>query len=100
MRQQYVYFLKLIPSLLNDENWTEKENAIVGRHFKRLQHMLAEGSLVLAGRTQNYNPTGIVILEADSEDEARRLMEADPTVAEGIMTAELFPYSVALIRKS
>lgn len=47
----------------------------------------------------NTDPTGIVILEVESEEEARALMQSDPAVADGIMTAELFPYSVALIRK-
>ena len=42
---------------------------------------------------------GIVILEVDSEEEARVLMENDPAVKEGIMEAQLFPYRVALIRK-
>ncbi|NLL89375.1 MAG: hypothetical protein GX228_10760 [Firmicutes bacterium] len=41
---------------------------------------------------------GVVIFEADSEEEARFLMETDPAVEEGIMTAELFPYRVALWR--
>lgn len=41
---------------------------------------------------------GIVILEVESEDEAQTIMKNDPTVAERIMTAELFPYKVALIR--
>lgn len=40
---------------------------------------------------------GIVVLEA-SEDEARRLMEEDPGVIKGIMSVDLFPYHVALIR--
>lgn len=42
---------------------------------------------------------GIVILEVDSEEEARELMENDPAVKEGVMEATLFPYRVALIRK-
>ena len=41
---------------------------------------------------------GIVIFEVDSEEEAQLFMETDPAVKEGIMTATLFPYRVALIR--
>lgn len=41
---------------------------------------------------------GIVIFEADSEEEAQLIMKNDPAVAEGIMTADLFPYRVALIK--
>lgn len=50
-----------------------------------------------AGRTLEKT-FGLVIFEAESEVEARRLMNNDPAVTEGMMTAELFPYHVALIR--
>jgi uncharacterized protein len=92
--------LKLIPRLLDQDAWTEEENNIVERHFIKLQGLLREGKLVLAGRTLNMDTKGcgIVILEAETEEEAKLLMENDPAVKEGIMTAELFPYRVALIR--
>ncbi|MBU0756372.1 MAG: YciI family protein [Planctomycetes bacterium] len=99
-RLQFIYVLKQIPELVDPENWTERENEIVARHFERLRHLLKEGSLILAGRTLNNDPStfGIVIFEASSEKEARKIMESDPAVEEKIMTAELFPYRVALIR--
>lgn len=99
-KKQFVYFLRLAPRLLDSNNWGEKEEAIVERHFVRLQRLLADGRLILAGRTLTQDPNGIVILEVDSEEEARDLMESDPAVEEGIMTAELFPYRTALIRGS
>lgn len=99
-KEQFVYFLKLIPELLDEANWTEKEEEIVERHFVKLEGLLREGKLILAGRTLTMDPEGcgIVILEVDSEDEARELMENDPAVKEKIMTAKLFPYRVALIK--
>jgi uncharacterized protein YciI len=101
-KEQYLYTLKLIPSLLDESNWTERENGIVEEHFERLKSLIAEGKLILAGRTLNVDPSGfgIVILEVESEKEARGLMKSDPAVREGIMTAELFPYRVALIRSA
>lgn len=99
-QEQFLYRLRLIPRLLDEDNWTDKENQIVEEHFERLKGLLTDGRLVLAGRTLNMDPTGfgIVILEVESEEEARELMDGDPAVREGIMTAELFPYRVALIR--
>lgn len=99
-KQQYLYRLKLVPRLVDDANWTDRENKIVGEHFERLKKMLNEGTLVLAGRTLNKDETafGIVVFEATSEEEAREIMKGDPAVREGVMTAELFPYRVALIR--
>ena len=100
-KKQFVYVLKLVPRLLNEKNWTEQDNAIVGKHFRRLQKLHKEGKVVLAGRTLNESdPTqfGVVILEVGSEEEARKIMEEDDAVKEKIMTAQLFPFSVALIR--
>lgn len=97
--EQYIYVLRLIPRLLDDNNWTKEDEDIVGRHFRALQSLQKDGRLILAGRTLNSDPDsfGIVILQVESEDEARMLMENDPAVKEGIMTAKLYPYSVALI---
>lgn len=101
-KKQFIYVLKLIPPLLKEENWTEKEQEIVGRHFKKLQGLLKEGKLILAGKTDGLDEKtfGIVILEVDSEKEAKLIMESDPAVAEGIMKAELYPYTVALMKQS
>ena len=98
---QFLYQLKLIPSLLDEENWTDRENEIVQHHFEVLQNLQKEGKLILAGRTLNMdsNGFGIVILEVNSEEEATELMNNDPAVKEGIMEANLFPYRVALLRE-
>ena len=96
---QFLYQLKLMPSLVDQTNWTERENAIVQHHFEVLQNLQEEGKLLLAGRTLNTDPMGIVILEVDTEEEAFELMNNDPAVKEGIMEAQLFPYRVALYKK-
>lgn len=98
--EQYLYRLQLKPLLLDETNWTERENDIVNRHFNRLKKLTEEGTVLLAGRTLNNDETqfGIVILEVESEDGARRIMVEDPAISEGIMEGELFPYHVALMR--
>lgn len=45
-KKQFVYFLRLIPLLLDLNNWTNKEEDIVERHFVRLQGLLADGRLI------------------------------------------------------
>lgn len=100
-KKQFVYVLKLIPRLLNEKGWTERDSSIVGKHFRRLQKLHKEGKVILAGRTLNESDAsqfGLVILVASTEEEARRLMEEDDAVKEKIMTAQLFPFSVALIK--
>lgn len=97
---QYLYVLKPVPRLHADSAWTEADSAAVGRHFRRLQQATADGIVILAGRTMEPGDRtfGLVIFEAADEAAARAFMEADPAVAEGVMTATLHPYRVALQR--
>ena len=100
-KKQFAYVLRLIPRLRDAKNWTEADNAAVGRHFRRLQQLHSEGKVVLAGKTQDdadESQFGVVILEVNSEDEARKIMEDDDAVRAGVMTARLFPFRVALIK--
>ena len=100
-KKQFIYVLKLIPRLLDEKSWTIRDNEIVGKHFRRLQQLKKEGRVVMAGRTLNdTEPSqfGIVILEVASREEARTIMDEDDAVKEKIMTADLFPFRVALIR--
>lgn len=100
-KKQYLYILRLRDSLEKGEKWTSAEELAVERHFERLEKLLEEGILIMAGRTQTMGEKtfGIVIIETETREEALALMESDPAVSEGVMTAELFPYKVALMRK-
>lgn len=99
--EQYIYVLKPRADLLIEENWTDKENEAVERHFAYLKKLKSEGILILAGKTKGMDEStfGIVVLEAEDEAQARILMMEDPGVFSGIMSAELFPYHVALMRE-
>lgn len=98
-KKQFIYVLKLIPRLREEKNWTKEDGEIVGRHFRRLKQLHKEGRVILAGRTLNESDPsqfGVVIIVAESEAEAQKMMEEDDAVKEKIMTAQLFPFSVAL----
>jgi uncharacterized protein YciI len=77
---------------------TDEERAAWGVHFERLQRMLAEGTLILAGPTLGSTNTGIAIIEAPDEAAARRIMEEDPAIAGGFAAGELRPFRVSLLR--
>lgn len=102
-KKLYCYILKLKPAFYRKEDWTDKEVEIVGIHFNYLKDYAKKGILFLAGRTVNELMTekdlGIVILETETEIEAQNIMENDPAVKDGLMTAELFTFSLALMRK-
>ncbi len=94
---QFVYFIR--PHRENfAETITEDEANIMGEHFGYLQELLNNGKLILAG-PELTGKFGIAIFEADTEDEAKEIMINDPAVKSGIVTPELHPYRVSLIKK-
>jgi uncharacterized protein YciI len=96
--KQFIYVLRLVPRLYDDKSWTREDNAVLERHFARLQEAAKSGQLILAGRTKEPGDKtfGIAIFRASDEAAARAFMKADPTVSAGLMTAELHPFAVAL----
>ena len=51
---------------------TDEEREVWDRHFERLQRMLADGTLILAGPTLGRVNTGIAVIEAPDEDAAQK----------------------------
>ena len=80
------------------EGPTPEEIDTVARHFAYFTALAQRGDLVLAGRTleDNDQTRGIAIYCADDADHARRLVSEDPAVAEGVMTATIQPFRVAV----
>ena len=77
---------------------TPEERQVWKAHFERLQRLMAEGVMILAGPTLGRTSTGITIFGADDEDQARRIMEEDPVIAGGFARGELRPFRVSLLR--
>jgi uncharacterized protein YciI len=77
---------------------SDDERAVWATHFERLQRLLVEGTLIMAGPTLGSINTGIAVVEAADEAAARRLMEEDPAIASGIASGELRPFRVSLLR--
>ena len=102
IRRQFLIVLRLVTRLHNDQAWTPEDEAAVGHHFNRLKAATERGEVILAGRTDEplRDTFGIVVFEAADEASARAFMLADPTVVAGVMTAELHPYRVAMLRSN
>lgn len=100
-KKHFLYLLKLTPRLHAESGWTKPDEEAVGRHFRHLKAAAERGQVVLAGKTDEPGDKtfGLVIFEAEDEAAARAFMESDPAVVAGVMTAELRPYHLALLRK-
>ncbi len=96
--KEFVYTLTLIDRLFVEDNWTQKDEAIITRHFRNLVDLENKGILIMAGKTADLDPNtkGFVFLQAESEKEALKIMNNDPAILEGIMTGVLQEYNVAL----
>lgn len=99
--KQFIYVLKLVPRLHDDAAWTDADKKTASTHFAHLTAATKERKVILAGRTleSGAKTFGLVIFESVDEPTARAFMDSDPAVTGQIMTAELHPYQVALMRK-
>jgi uncharacterized protein YciI len=93
---EWVYFIH--PPRDNfAETMTEAEQAVWSVHFERLQQLLRDGVLILAGPTLGPVNTGIAVFEAPDEEAAQRIMDEDPVIAGGFARGELRPFRVSLL---
>lgn len=95
---QFLYQIRPARVEMLSEGPTEHEARITEEHFKYLERLVEEGTVLTCGRTltPDKDAFGIIVFEADSESSAKAIMENDPAVRHNIMEAALFPYRVAL----
>lgn len=76
---------------------TPEEFAKVTEHFEQLKKDQEDGVLILAGRTQDYNPIGIYIFKAENLAAAEKRIKEDAAIKGGVFILKsVRPYSVAL----
>ena len=94
------YLIRLTPAKLSILTApTAEDKRTLGAHFEHLKRVMADGKLLLAGPSENGEKTfGIVVVETDTEAEARQIMTADPAVKAGLMNGELLNFHLALMK--
>ncbi|MCK4371073.1 MAG: hypothetical protein E3J52_03990 [Promethearchaeota archaeon] len=82
-------------------NPKENEDKIMEDHFYYLKSLLKQKKLFLAGPTLiTEDPFGVIILEVNTEEEAKKLIENDPSVKAGIQKVVDFrPIRLSLTKK-
>lgn len=82
-------------------NPKENEDKIMEDHFYYLKSLLKQKKLFLAGPTLiTEDPFGVIILEVNTEKEAKKLIENDPSVKAGIQKVVDFrPIRLSLTKK-
>ena len=82
----------------NPDAWTVEENQISADHYAYLKQALEDGVLIFAGRSLDGIGPAVVVIEADTEEEANTFMLEDPFVKSELFGAELHPFRAALVR--
>lgn len=79
----------------------EQEDKVMSDHFHYLKSLLEQNKLFLAGPTLILeDPFGIIILEAETEEQAKELLENDPSIKAGIQKiADFRPIRLSLTKK-
>jgi uncharacterized protein YciI len=95
-KRHFLYVLAPL-SFEKPDDLSEEQMVTAAAHFDYVRGLHAEGTLVIAGRTDGAE-MGIVVIEAEDEAAARDIMNADPAVRGGLMSATLYPYRLALLR--
>ncbi|MBN9388424.1 MAG: hypothetical protein J0I20_10260 [Chloroflexi bacterium] len=76
---------------------TPEEIEAMSLHAAYLARLLEEGTLILAGPCLDF-AYGLAVIEAESEEAARSIMLADPSVSRGVMATEFHPFKVSFWR--
>jgi uncharacterized protein YciI len=75
--------------------WTDADLAVARRHAAYLEAGAADGVVLVAGRSQDWQGPALVVLVAPDEAAARSFMEADPFVSQDLFRARLHPFRIA-----
>ena len=96
------FFLKLVPPRATfPYDITDPEKSLMAEHAVYMKGQFEAGrGLVYGPVLAPTNAFGLAVLEVEDEAEARRMLDADPTVLGGLNRYEIFPMMVAASRGS
>lgn len=96
-----VFMYTLAPTRpgMQTDGATGDEETLAAQHWAYLRRLLENGKVIFAGRPIAATPGGFAmcVIRADSERDAREIMDDDPAVRGGICRAHLFAYQPMLM---
>lgn len=95
--EEFLYVLRARRPGMVADGPTPEEEPILSEHGAYLGRLASEGTVILAGRTQEADERafGIVIFRAEDREAADRIAREDPAVKAGMMNVEIHPFRVA-----
>ncbi|MGE5805897.1 MAG: YciI family protein [Ignavibacteria bacterium] len=96
----FIYKLTLTEEYRNPAKWTDAAFIIVDDHAEFFNELGNQGLLIFAGRTildpDDKDLFGIAVIQAETLEEARRIMAPDPVIKNKIMKCAIFPFSMKI----
>jgi uncharacterized protein YciI len=88
------YVLVILKTGSNTSLSPEEINASFDGHMKNIQRLVDEKKLIVAGPLGKNDKTyrGIFILDVQSQEEAKELLQTDPAVASKLLDTELYTW--------
>lgn len=76
---------------------SDLESGRVAQHADYIQSAIASGLIMLAGRTLDASPFGMIVLRTRGFDEAKAFVDNDPAVSYKLFTADLKPFRLSMM---
>ncbi len=100
--QTYIYILKYTEEFRKNIQWGSRELGFAQEHVAYIKELADENKAYLLGRTTNVYDAemfGVIVFEAASMEEAKKILEDDPLVKNNIMQGSVSPFSIVFVKE-
>ena len=101
IQQTFLYEITLFDRYKHKSMWTEREHNIQKEHIAYLDSLTHNGVLQMAGIIEQglENHKGMIILETESYEQAKKIATSDPSVLNGMMSVQIRPINIYFRKK-
>jgi len=100
--QTYVYILKYTEEFRKNIQWGSRELGFAQEHVAYIKELAEDNKAYLLGRTTNVYDAdmfGVIVFEAASMEEAKKILDDDPLVKNNIMQGTVSPFSIVFVKE-
>lgn len=94
--KQFALLMKATGPELARKTEEPEGKRLVAEHLKKLQALTEQGICIFSGRTTNLGDSGfgIIVVRAESEAAAQKIIDDDDLVKAGLIRGTVFPFQV------
>jgi uncharacterized protein YciI len=94
--KQFALFMKATGPEFFKKTQEPEGKELVEKHFKKLQALTQQGVILFSGHTlvTDESGFGIIVVRAESQTEAQKILDDDDLVRAGLVRGTVFPFEV------